>query len=597
MAYKSDLIEKDIEAYLKEHESKELLRFTTVGSVDDGKSTLIGRLLYDTGEVYEDQIASAREASTKDSEDEGIDLALITDGLKAEREQGITIDVAYRYFTTERRKFIIADTPGHVQYTRNMATGASTADAAIILIDARMGVLEQSRRHAFIASLLKIPNLLVAVNKMDLKDYDENVFNEICKDFERFSETLSFEEVVFFPVSALKGDNIVNLSSRTPWYKGATILEYLETVPLQRHVPEDELCLPVQYVIRPHLDFRGFAGTIAKGVLTKGREIVVLPSYKRSRIKSIETFNGEIEQAFAPSSVTITLEDNIDISRGDIIVYPDSPMVVRRQVEADIVWMNENKLETGKQYLIKQATNLVPCTIESILHVVNMETLAEEPAKNLELNNIGKVRVNISRPLVIDLYRDNRQAGAFILIDRMTNATVAAGMINGYDIREMDNSRGRDMKVSLEERTARFHQKASMILVTGESRPDIIKTCFTLERHLFDRGHLPMMVDPRKTPKHIAGDDFDHLLKYLESGMLVIAPFITPTASHLSLLEENLPEAELLEVFVAHKGGADAGAEVKKKNGLVIEGASTDVEVNQSVEDIIEEMQKRNLLI
>ena len=342
-----ELIREDIEAYLAKYRKKELLRFVSVGSVDDGKSTLIGRILYDTGMVFEDQMEAVRAAS----QTEAPDLALLTDGLKAEREQGITIDVAYRYFATDKRKFIIADTPGHIQYTRNMVTGASTADVALILIDARHGVLEQSRRHAYIASLLGIPHLAVCVNKMDLMDFRKDVYDSISADFMEFGKTLRFKDIQFFPVSALEGDNVVSDSDRTPWYDGPNVLGYLETVPVSADRNFEDFRYPVQYVIRPDLDYRGFAAEVASGVINKGDEIVSLPSGKKSKVKGIDTWEGELDQAFAGQSVTIRLEDEIDISRGDMIVKPENFPRVTRRFDANIVWMHEKALDTDKAYL------------------------------------------------------------------------------------------------------------------------------------------------------------------------------------------------------------------------------------------------------
>jgi sulfate adenylyltransferase large subunit len=376
------LIDSDIEAYLRKHEEKELLRFVTVGSVDDGKSTLIGRLLYESHGVYEDQLASVKKASEhKGSAGGEIDFALITDGLRSEREQGITIDVAYRYFNTERRKFIIADTPGHVQYTRNMATGASTADVGIILIDARQGVLQQSRRHAYIASLLGIPNLLVAVNKMDLVDYSPERYEEIAEEFRGFVANLNFTNVTFIPVSALKGDNVVHNSDRTPWYQGKTILQHLETVPIEENLKSEDFYFPVQYVIRPNLDFRGFSGTIASGEIGVGEEIIVLPSGKSSRVKSIVTYDGELRSAFQDQAVTITLEDEIDISRGDVLVKPENPFHLTHRFTSHLVWMNEEGLKPGKAYWVKQASSLYQGSVSQIAYRVNMDDLSQEKPK------------------------------------------------------------------------------------------------------------------------------------------------------------------------------------------------------------------------
>lgn len=421
-------IADNIDEYLDKHAKKELLRFVTIGSVDDGKSTLIGRLLHDTDAVYDDQLAQAKK-STKMGVDAEIDFSLITDGLKAEREQGITIDVAYRYFTTEKRKFIIADTPGHEQYTRNMATGASTAHVAIILIDARLGILPQSRRHAYIASLLGIPHLAVCINKMDLVDYDKDRFTDILKNFDAFTKGLGFSSVTYFPISALKGDNIVSVSERMNWSNGQTLLSFLETVPLRYELNARSFCLPVQIVSRPHLNFRGFAGTVISGSVKKGDEVMALPSGKKSRVASIVTYDGELDEAHASQAVTVTLRDEIDLSRGDALVHPEHDFSVARSFEAMMVWMDESPMKVGHPYWIKHMTSTGIATVKEVQNYVDVNTLEAKKTEALKLNDIGRVSISVNRPLVMDAYRDNRTAGAFILIDRLTNATVACGMI------------------------------------------------------------------------------------------------------------------------------------------------------------------------
>src|SRR5690606_16110619 len=421
------LIEQDIQTYLQQHQQKELLRFVAVGSVDDGKSTLIGRLLHDTHGVYEDQLSAVKRASSRGEVE--IDFSLFTDGLKAEREQGITIDVAYRYFSTAKRKFIIADTPGHVQYTRNMATGASTANVAVILIDARLGVLQQSRRHAYIAALLGIPHLAVCINKMDLKEYRSDVFDEIRAEFKAFTERLGFKDVFFVPISALKGDNVVHRSQHTPWYEGRTLLEYLETVPIASDHNQSDFRYPVQYVLRPNLHYRGFCGQIASGVVRRGDPVMVLPSRKTSRIAAVDTFEGEVEQAFAPMSITLRLEDEVDISRGDLLVHPDNLPRVGTRFDAMLVWLSERPLDRQKSYLLKHTTQLVRAEVEQIGYTTDLETLEQIPAERLELNDIGRVTMHCHRPLYYDPYQKSRATGAFVLIDSLTNNTVAAGMI------------------------------------------------------------------------------------------------------------------------------------------------------------------------
>ena len=420
---------ENIHAYLKQHQEKELCRFVTVGSVDDGKSTLIGRLLHDTHGIYEDQLDAVKKATKQEGGE--IDFSLFTDGLKAEREQGITIDVAYRYFSTENRKFIIADTPGHVQYTRNMATGASTANVGVILIDARLGVLQQSRRHAYIASLIGIPHLAVCVNKMDLKDYDQKVYEDIKAEFSKFCEQLRFREVKFIPISAKLGDNVVHPSEKTPWYKGGTILEYLESVPVRAGINETDFRYPVQYVLRPNLNYRGFSGTIASGTVRKGDVLMSLPSRRKSKVIAIDTFDGEFEEAKAPMAVTIRLADEIDTSRGDMLVHEDNLPLEAERFRAKLVWLNEEALDRNKTYLIKHTTQLVRADVESVEFLVDLETLEKKPSEGIELNDIGEVIISAHRKLFVDPYHENGATGAFILIDPISNNTVAAGMVDG----------------------------------------------------------------------------------------------------------------------------------------------------------------------
>ncbi len=414
----------------------EMLRFATAGSVDDGKSTLIGRLLYDTKTIFEDQL-EAVERTSEQMGTEYTNLALLTDGLRAEREQGITIDVAYRYFATPKRKFIIADTPGHTQYTRNMVTGASTADLAIVLLDARKGVLEQSRRHAFLASLLRIPHLVLAVNKMDLVDYSEERFNELREEFRQFAMKLDITDLTFIPVSALHGDNVVDRSPKTPWYDGPSLLHHLEEV----HIASDRNLIdprfPVQYVIRPQSDdfhdYRGFAGTVAGGFFRKGDDVMVLPSGFTSKVKSIETFDGEIEEAFAPMSVTLRLEDEIDISRGDMICRPHNHPETGQDIDATVCWMSElSSLKPGGRLMIKHTTRVTKIVVKELSYRLDINTLhRDEHAVDLGLNEIGRVTFRSQQPLFFDEYRRNRETGSFILIDETTNRTVGAGMING----------------------------------------------------------------------------------------------------------------------------------------------------------------------
>jgi bifunctional enzyme CysN/CysC len=483
MSHQSDLISSDIDAYLAQHERKELLRFLTCGNVDDGKSTLIGRLLYDSKMIYEDQLAAVQSDSVKSGTTGAgkIDLALLVDGLQAEREQGITIDVAYRYFSTATRKFIIADTPGHEQYTRNMATGASTCDLAVILIDARYGVQTQTKRHSFIASLLGLKHIIVAINKMDLANYSEETYEKIKADYLDFIKHLDgLNDIHFIPMSALDGDNVVNKSENMPWYSGKTMMETLETVEIAGDENFQDPRFPVQYVNRPNLDFRGFCGTVAAGIFHKGDKITALPSGKTSTIKSIVTFDGELEEAFPPMAVTLTLDDEIDISRGDTIVRSDNLPSVADKFDAKIVWMAENSLTPGKQYIIKLATRSVSGSIANIQHRIDVNTLEHHDAKNLQLNEIGLCTVSVNSPVVFDAYNRSKGTGSFIIIDRLTNVTVGAGMITGASS-DLELSH-----VSAEERAARFAQKAVSIALTGANKEQV---AYQLERKLFDNGH------------------------------------------------------------------------------------------------------------
>ena len=440
MSHQSDLIAEDIHAYLKEHENKELLRFLTCGSVDDGKSTLIGRLLYDSKMIYEDQLAAIQKDSGKhNTTDEDFDLALLTDGLQAEREQGITIDVAYRYFSTTKRKFIIADTPGHEQYTRNMATGASTCDLAIILIDARLGIQTQTKRHSYIVSLLGIKHVVIAVNKMDIeiavkdgepkKVFNEDVYNKIVSDYSKIADELGIQNPIYVPMSALKGDNVVNASEQTPWYKGGTLMNILETVNISEDRNFENFRFPVQYVNRPNLNFRGFCGTVASGEVRPGDEIVSLPSGVTSKIKSIYTADGDLERAFAGQAVTLTTEDEIDISRGNMIVKKDDQPAITNKFSANIVWMIEEGLQPGKEYEFKLGAKSVPGEILAVQSRIDLNTLERSKADTLELNEIAVCSVELHDNVAVDVYKKCRSTGSFIIIDKMTNVTVGAGMI------------------------------------------------------------------------------------------------------------------------------------------------------------------------
>ena len=518
MSHQSDLIATDIDAYLAEHERKELLRFITCGSVDDGKSTLIGRLLYDSKMIYEDQLAKIEKDSRVHGTTGGdFDPALLTDGLRAEREQGITIDVAYRYFSTAKRKFIIADTPGHVQYTRNMATGASTADLAVILVDARHGVLEQTRRHSFIVSLLGIRHILVAVNKMDLVDYDPQVFERIRDDYRAFASRLDIPDLHFIPISALQGDNLVDPGTNMPWYTGATLMNFLETVYIGSDRNLRDFRFPVQIVLRPNLDFRGFAGTISSGIIRVGDEVMTLPSRKTSRIKQIITADGNLDEAWVPMSVAVTLEDEIDVSRGDMIVRPGNVPKLEQRFDANMVWMSEQPMVPGKQYLIKQTTKTVPGQIHTLRYQIDVNSLHRVEAPTLNLNEIGRVNIALAEPVSFDRYTRNRSTGAFIVIDRITFETVGAGMI--IDRQTSENRKdhwddepqstslvGFDSKVTLEERAARFGQTPVTVLLTGLPGAGKSTTACGVERALFETGRNAVVLDGQNLRMGISRD-------------------------------------------------------------------------------------------
>jgi sulfate adenylyltransferase subunit 1 len=424
------LLKEDILSYLEQHEQKDLLRFLTCGSVDDGKSTLIGRLLHDSKMIFEDQLAAITQDSKKvGTTGDKVDLALLVDGLQSEREQGITIDVAYRYFSTDKRKFIIADTPGHEQYTRNMVTGASTCDLAILMVDARAGVKTQTRRHSFLASLLGIKHVIVAVNKMDLMDYSEQVYKDIQADFLEFSKQLNITDIQFVPISALEGDNVVNVSEHTPWYTGETLMTMLENIEIQKDANTDDFRFPVQYVNRPNLDFRGFAGTVVSGSVKPGDEITALPSGKKSKVKSIVTFDGDLDVAYPPLAVTLTLEDEIDISRGDMIVKSDNLPLLSTQYKSHLVWMADEPMMPNKQYLFKFASQMTSGSVAEIDHLIDVNTLEETQGVHMNLNEIAVVDLKFTQPVPCDNYQKNRATGAYIVIDRLTNGTVGAGMI------------------------------------------------------------------------------------------------------------------------------------------------------------------------
>ncbi|MBN1256107.1 MAG: sulfate adenylyltransferase subunit CysN [Planctomycetes bacterium] len=565
-----------IMSFLDQELEKDLLRFTLAGSVDDGKSTLIGRLLHDAQGVYEDQVASIRQATAKRGGGENeIDFALLTDGLKAEREQGITIDVAYRYFATAKRKFIIADTPGHVQYTRNMATGASTANLAIILIDASLGVLTQSRRHGFIASLLGINHIIVAVNKMDLVDYDEQVFDRIKKDYTDFVARVAMRDLTFIPVSALKGDNVVERSDLMPWYQGAPLLEQLESV----HIASDrnlvDLRFPVQFVQRPNADFRGYAGTVASGVVRVGDEVMALPSRQKTRVKSIVTFDGELEQAFSGQAVTVTLEDEIDLSRGEMLIHPNNRPREQQRLETMLVWMSEKPAVKGVQCMVQHTSRIVPCRLTDVKYVMDMDTLHRKTEQTLQLNDIARVVLDVNRPLFVDSYEKNRNTGALILIDRLTNETIAAGMIIEREpakhpegivkvdvkARNLTTHRG---EVTTAQRQELLKQKGAVIWLTGLSGCGKSSLAFALEKRLIQDGHLAYVLDGDNVRQGLNADlgfspedRAENIRRIGETsalmadlGAITIAAFISPYRSDRDQARLAAPEGGFFEIHL-----------------------------------------------
>ena len=516
MSHQSELISQDILGYLKQHENKDLLRFLTCGNVDDGKSTLIGRLLYDSKLIYEDQL----QAVTRDSKKVGTtgdapDLALLVDGLQAEREQGITIDVAYRYFSTEKRKFIIADTPGHEQYTRNMATGASTCDLAIILIDARYGVQTQTRRHTYIASLLGIKNIIVAINKMDLVEFSEARFNEIQTEYAGFVAQLGDRKpnnIIFTPISALNGDNVVNKSPNTPWYTGETLMGTLESVEINRSSVTNDFRFPVQYVNRPNLDFRGFCGTVALGDVSVGDKIVALPSGKSSTVKEIVTYDGNLERAVAGQAVTLTLNDEIDISRGNVLVRADQAAPeISRSVNATVVWMADQPLVIGKLYNLKVGTQTVPAKVTAINYRTNVNTLEKVQVDSLELNAIANVTVEFDAPVVFDRYQDSRYTGSFIFIDRLNNVTIGAGMVE-----ESVEWSAHSNPVTAEVRAARLGQKPAAVTVSVKAR----ENAQALETLLIQQGVVAIAK---------AGLTADQVALVRETGVVVVTDLVDGT--------------------------------------------------------------------
>lgn len=527
MAHQSDLIEQDILAYLKSQEEKSLLRFITCGSVDDGKSTLIGRLLWDSKMVFEDQLASLEADSKKVGTQGGaIDYALLLDGLQAEREQGITIDVAYRFFSTDKRKFIVADTPGHEQYTRNMVTGASTAQVAVILVDARKGLLTQTRRHSFLVSLVGIRHIILAINKMDLIDFNQQQFESIQRDYEQFAAPLEFASITAIPLSALNGDNMIEASANTPWYSGPTLMEYLETIELEGDNRHQPFRLPVQWVNRPHLDFRGFCGTVAAGTIRPGDEVRVAASGRTSKVARIVTMMADLAAATAGQAVTLTLEDEIDISRGDMLTATDAPPLYARHPEAHLVWMHDEPLRTGQIYLIKTATGVTPGRITAVEYAVDVNTLEQKPASTLGLNEIGVVTLELDRAISFDTYRQNRDTGCFILIDRFSNATIAAGMIisaasaapqmsrvPGFMSGQTDVSAPYYRRVSLSEGSI-SGQGVSVVDLTGEQTPFVFDVSNSFLNYLSKGNRILFRLIDMDQLKSVVLMAYEHSLSF-----------------------------------------------------------------------------------
>lgn len=573
----------EIKEFLDQDQKKDLLRLLTAGSVDDGKSTLIGRLLFDSKKLYEDQLDALRRDSKREGHaGEDIDYALLLDGLKAEREQGITIDVAYRYFSTAKRKFIIADTPGHEQYTRNMVTGASTANLAIILIDARKGVITQTRRHTFICSLLGIKHVALAVNKMDLVDFSEEVYNNICKDYMDFITPLDIPDVTFIPLSALKGDNVVAISDKMPWYHGKSMLEHLETIHITSDRNFTDLRFPVQYVVRPTLDYRGFAGKMASGIIHKGDEIMVLPSKKRSKVKEIVTYDGNPEYAFPPQSVSITLEDEIDVSRGDMIVHPNNMPKIERQFEAMLVWMDEDEMNSSTQFFIKQGSQTTKAHIDKIRYKIDVNTLEKNETTSFELNEMGRVVITAVKPLFFDAYNKNRQTGSFIFIDPISHNTVAVGMIIDKVSHEHLPSKIVDIEriasgaglIVPKEFQSAYNQKAATIWITGLHGCGKNNIAYTLQRQLFDNGAVVMLLDGKSTRLGLSkeldyspADRTEHLRRVAHlcrlmnmQGIIVIASFVSPDDSVRSQVGEIIGKDNFHLVHV------DASVDFCRKN-------------------------------
>ena len=564
MAHQSELIARDIGAYLHAQEHKSLLRFITCGSVDDGKSTLIGRLLYESKLIFDDQLtqlaADSRRVGTRGGE---LDFALLVDGLAAEREQGITIDVAYRFFATERRKFIVADTPGHEQYTRNMVTGASTADLAVILVDARKGVLVQTRRHSYLVHLIGIPRIVLAVNKMDLVGYSQQSFAQIVAEYREFAGRLGLTDITPIPLSAVHGDNVITRSGNTPWYSGPALLEHLEGVEVDSGLARQPFRLPVQWVNRPNAEFRGFAGLITEGAVRRGDRLRVLPSGRESRVARIVVAGGDLESASAGQSVTLTLDAEVDISRGDVLAAADAPPQVADQFEATIVWLQEEPMLQGRTYLMKAGTRTVSATVTPLKHRVNVNTLEHEPAERLELNDIGVCELELDRPIPFESYAQSRALGSFILIDRLTNNTAGAGLIN-FALRRSQNVHWQALDVDKPLRARLKGQKACVLWLTGLSGAGKSTIANRIEKRLAAAGRHTYLLDGdnvrhglNKDLGFTAQDRVENIRRVAEvarlmvdAGLIVLVSFISPFRSERRMARELFAAGEFFEVFI-----------------------------------------------
>jgi bifunctional enzyme CysN/CysC len=565
MAHQSDLIATDIQKYLKQHEKKSLLRFITCGSVDDGKSTVIGRLLYESKMLFEDQLAAIENDSKKWGTQGGdIDFALLVDGLAAEREQGITIDVAYRFFSTDRRKFIVADTPGHEQYTRNMITGASTADVAVILIDARKGVLTQTRRHSYLVSLIGIRKVVLAINKMDLVDYSQKVFDKIDEEYRAFARQIGLEDITSIPLSGLKGDNMLVASEKTPWYHGPTLMGFLETCEVDdTRLQTESFRMPVQWVNRPNLDFRGFAGIVTSGTVKPGDRIIAQPSGKESTVARIVTLAGDLPQAVAGQSVTLTLADEIDVSRGDVLSLADTPAEVADQFEASLVWMADEPMLPGRPYLMKIGTQTVTASITEPKYKVNVNTLEHLAAKQLGVNEIGVVNLALDRQIAFDAYKNNRDTGGFILINRMTNNTVGAGMLN-FALRRSHNLRPQAVDVDKALRSQLKSQRPAVLWFTGLSGAGKSTIANLVEKKLAAMGRHTYLLDGdnvrhglNKDLGFTEADRVENIRRVAEvarlmvdAGLIVMTAFISPFRSERAMARGQMADGEFIEIHV-----------------------------------------------